>query len=93
MKEIKTIGSFIHEWDTPENQLNFNSDNPQYRYKYSEVEKMLYTYGKAIIDYISENIDADYTIVEDKRTEQISEGHIEVYVPKGQFLKFKKLIK
>lgn len=50
-------------------------------------------FGNALIDYISDNIDADFEIIRNKQLGAINLDSIEVYCPKSQFEEFKKLIK
>lgn len=60
------------------------------------VKNLVKKYSENLVDYISDNIDADYTKILDSTREKYDPRDadmMEVYVPKGQFEEFKKIIK
>ena len=54
-------------------------------------------FAKQSIDYASENVEADYTVIgmpDPNKSDALNfQESIEVYVPKGEFDKIKELIK
>lgn len=56
---------------------------------FEEIKKAINIARQEILDYASENVEADYTTVFDG----IDRDSIEMYIPKGEFDKIKELIK
>jgi len=84
--EIRTAQEILKEWEF----YQHTHDN-------SDMIKAMKEYANQFIDYASENVEADYTVIgipDPNKSDALNfqEG-IEVYIPKGEFDKIKELIK
>lgn len=81
---MKTIDKIIDKHDPWNDPFGYNK---------AQVKEIVIDALNQMIDYIANNVDADYTLINDEGEAFDPKSHIKVYVPKGQFEKIKELIK
>lgn len=89
MNKIRSAEDFINDF-----YAYGESDGWETRWDCSSIIQMINKSRLELIEYISNNIDADYEIISNNEMFKADvNGCIEVFVKKGEFDKFKSMIK